>query len=161
MTIQVGDTLPDVPVRYIGPDGVEETSTAALSAGKTVVIFAVPGAFTPTCSAQHLPGFVDNLDALAEKGVDRVICMAVNDPFVMQAWNERDGSGDPRLFMLPDGNGTFTKALGLDLDATAGAMGLRSQRFAMVVKDGIVTHLAIDPRGTFKASSAEAILNAL
>lgn len=161
MAIQVGDTLPTVPVKYIGPDGMAETDTAALTADKTVVIFAVPGAFTPTCSAQHLPGFAATLDEFAAKGVDRVICMAVNDPFVMKAWNERDGSDDERLFMLPDGNGTFTQALGLDLDGSGGAMGLRSQRFAMIVKDSVVTHLAIDPRGTFEATSAQAILKAL
>ncbi len=160
MTIQVGDRIPSVSFKYLGKDGMTETSTDELFAGKTVVLFAVPGAFTPTCSAKHLPSFIENREALAAKGVDQVICMAVNDPFVMKAWAEKAGAGEA-IFMLPDGNAALTRALGLEFDGSGYGLGTRSQRFAMVVKDGVVTQLAVEKPGAYEVSSAESVLAAL
>ena len=128
--------------------------------GKTVVLFAVPGAFTPTCSLQHLPGYITHADALKAKGVDGIVCMAVNDPFVMKEWGSSAGAGDA-VMMLPDGNGEFTRALGLEMDGTGYGLGQRSKRFAMVVKDGTVTKIAVEPGGGLTVSGAEAILEAL
>jgi peroxiredoxin (alkyl hydroperoxide reductase subunit C) len=160
MTIKVGDTLPEMKLMTAGPDGPKEESTASLFGGKTVVMFATPGAFTPTCSAKHLPGFVQQVDAFQAKGVDAIVCMAVNDPFVMRAW-AKDQSVDGKIVMLADGSGQFTKALGLELDLTARGLGMRSQRFALVAKDKVVTHLAVEAPGDFDVSRAEAVLETI
>ena len=155
--IKTGDTIFGHKLTAATPDGPKEVTTDELFKGKKVVLFAVPGAFTPTCSARHLPGFVQNLDALAAKGVDTVACLAVNDVFVMTAWAKEQGVDD-RLVMLADGSATFTKALGLELDLTARGLGIRSQRYAMVVEDGRVTHLNVEPPGGFDVSRAESVL---
>ena len=160
MAIQVGDTIPSVTLKMLGDDGMEDVSTDSLFAGQKVVLFAVPGAYTPTCSARHLPGFVDHLDDFKAKGVDRVVCMAVNDPFVMKAWGV-EGGADGKLVMLPDGNGVFTKALGLEMDGSAFGLGQRSQRFALIAENGKVTALAVEPGGGVEVSSAEKMLEAL
>jgi peroxiredoxin len=158
MTIQVGDKIPDGMFTVMGAEGPTGLSTADLFAGKKVVLFAVPGAFTPTCSAAHLPGFVVHVDEIKAKGVDTVACMSVNDVFVMHAWGQ-SGNAE-HIQMLADGNGTFTEALGLVLDGSGFGMGARSKRFAMVVDDGVVTLLNVD-EAALEASSAEAILAAL
>ncbi|MDA9599025.1 peroxiredoxin [bacterium] len=158
MTIQVGDKIPEGMFTVMGAEGPTGLSTEDLFGGKKVVLFAVPGAFTPTCSAAHLPGFVVHVDDIKAKGVDTVACMSVNDVFVMQAWGQ--SANAEHIQMLADGNGTFTEALGLVLDGTGFGMGARSQRFAMVVDDGEVTLLNVDV-GALEASSAEAILAAL
>ena len=160
MTIQVGDTLPSMKLMQATSDGPKEISTDDLFKGKKVVMFAVPGAFTPTCSVKHLPGFVQNAEAFKAKGVDTVVCMAVNDPFVLGAWSREQDTGDS-IVMLADGSATFTKALGLELDLVPRGMGVRSQRFALVAEDGKVTHLAVEPPGGFDVSKAETILSAL
>ena len=160
MTIQVGDTLPSMKLMQATSDGPKEISTDDLFKGKKVVMFAVPGAFTPTCSVKHLPGFVQNAAAFKAKGVDTVVCMAVNDPFVLGAWSREQDTGDS-IVMLADGSATFTKALGLELDLVPRGMGVRSQRFALVAEDGKVTHLAVEPPGGFDVSKAETILSAL
>ena len=160
MTIKVGDTIPSMKLMTATSDGPKEIGTDEIFKGKKVVLFAVPGAFTPTCSARHLPGFVQNADAFLAKGVDTIVCMAVNDPFVMGAWAKDQGTGD-KVLMLADGSGTFTKALGLELDLVARGLGVRSQRFALVADDGKVTHLAVEPPGGFDVSRAEAVLAAL
>ena len=160
MTIQVGDSIPSAKLVQATAEGPKEVSTEELFGGKTVVLFGVPGAFTPTCSAKHLPGFVQNYDALAAKGADVVACMAVNDAFVMGAWGKDQGVGD-KIMMLADGSADFTKKLGLELDLTARGLGVRCQRFAMVAKDGKVTHVAVEAPGAFEVSKAEAVLGAL
>jgi glutaredoxin/glutathione-dependent peroxiredoxin len=158
MAIQVGDTLPQATFNML-LDGVQAVSTEDVFKGKKVVLFAVPGAFTPTCSAKHLPGYIDKLGEFKAKGVD-VACMAVNDAFVMDAWaKSQKAPGD--IMMLADGNGVFTKALGLELDASGFGMGLRAQRFALYAEDGVVRALHIESPGEFKVSSAEAMLAAL
>lgn len=159
MAIQVGDRIPDATLNYL-KDGVQSISTQDLFAGKTVVLFAVPGAFTPTCSARHLPGYVDQFEALKAKGVERIVCMAVNDAFVMDAWRKSQNVPED-IWMVADGNGNFAKALGLELDASKFGMGVRSQRFALVAKDGVVSQLLIEAPGEFKVSSAESVLAAL
>lgn len=156
MTIQVGDTLPTAVLNYL-KDGVQSVNTADLFANKTVVLFAVPGAFTPTCSAKHLPGYVDKLDELKAKGVDTVACMAVNDAFVMEAWAKHQNA-PADIMMLADGNGAFTKSLGLELDATAFGMGMRAKRFALVAKNGVVTQLFVEAPGEFRVSAADHVL---
>ena len=158
--IQIGDTIPSVKVTAATAEGPQEISTADVFRGKTVVLFAVPGAFTPTCSARHLPGYIENVDALKAKGVDEVVCLAVNDAFVMGAW-ARDQGVDGRLLMLADGSGAFTKALGLELDLTARGLGIRAQRFALVAEDGRVMHLAVEEPGGFEVSRAESVLAVL
>lgn len=160
MTIKVGDTLPEMKLMTAGPDGPKEESTSSLFGGKTVVMFATPGAFTPTCSAKHLPGFVERAEEFRTKNVDAVICLSVNDPFVMAAWG-KDQNVDGKVVMLADGSGALTKAIGLELDLTARGLGLRSQRFALVAKDKIVTHLAIEAPGDFDVSRAETVLEAI
>ena len=158
MSITVGDRLPEVTLKRIR-DGIETLDTQALFEGRRVVLFAVPGAFTPTCSARHLPGFVERFDAFRQRGVE-VYCMAVNDPFVMKAW--ADSQQVPEgLQMLSDGNGDFTRALGLGLDASASGMGMRSRRFALLVDDGIVRAAWIEAPGQFEVSSAEHVLEQL
>lgn len=159
MSIQVGDRLPAGTLSQL-KDGVQSVDIHELCAGKTVVIFAVPGAFTPTCSARHLPGYVEQLDAFRAKGVDAVICLAVNDAFVMDAWRKSQDVPED-ILMLADGNAVFTQALGLELDARKFGMGIRSQRFALVAKDNVVTQLHVEAPGEFKVSAAEAVLAAL
>jgi glutaredoxin/glutathione-dependent peroxiredoxin len=160
MTIQVGESIPSAKLMQGTAEGPKETSTEELFGGKTVVLFGVPGAFTPTCSAKHLPGFVTQYDALRAKGADVVACMAVNDAFVMAAWGKDQGVGD-KVVMLADGSAEFTKKLGLELDLTARGLGVRSQRFALIAKDGKVTHVAVEAPGAFEVSTAEAALAAL
>ena len=157
MAIEVGDTAPDVALRRKSEDGVEEVRTGELLAGKTAVIFGLPGAFTPTCSAQHVPGYVKNADALRARGVDLIACVSVNDAFVMGAWADQQGTGG-KVEMLADGNGEFTAALGLELDATGFGMGRRSRRYAMVVRDGVVSDLAVEDGPGLNVSAAEKIL---
>jgi len=159
-TIKVGDAIPSMKLMVATEDGPKEVSTDEIFKGKKVVLFAVPGAFTPTCSAKHLPGFVQNADALHAKGVDHIVCIAVNDAFVMGAWG-RDQGVDDKILMLADGSAAFTKALGLELDLVARGLGVRSQRYALVAEDGRVTQLAIEAPGGFDVSRAEAILAAL
>jgi peroxiredoxin len=158
MTIKVGDKVPEGMMTIMGAEGPAGISTADIFDGKKVVLFAVPGAFTPTCSMAHLPGFVVHVDAIKAKGVDTVACMSVNDVFVMDAWGK--AANAEHLVMLADGNGDFTKALDLVLDASVYGMGARSKRFAMVVDDGVVSLLNID-EAALEATSAEAILAAL
>lgn len=158
MAIQVGDRLPDVELQVMGENGPEKVSTGQLCAGQKVVIFAVPGAFTPTCSAAHLPGFVVDADKIKAKGVDRIICTSVNDTFVMDAWGKAHNAEE--IVMLADGMGDFAKALGLTQDRTANQMGIRSQRYAMIVDDGVVKLLNIDEKG-LESTSSDAILAAL
>ena len=160
MTIQVGDSIPSAKLMQGTAEGPKEISTEALFGGKTVVLFGVPGAFTPTCSAKHLPGYVQNYDALKAKGVDTVACMAVNDAFVMGAWGKDQGVGD-KVMMLADGSADFTKKLGLELDLVARGLGIRSQRFVLVAKDGKVTHIAVEAPGAFEVSKAETVLASL
>ncbi|TDH62429.1 peroxiredoxin [Dankookia rubra] len=160
MTIQVGDSIPSARLMQGTAEGPKEISTEELFGGKTVVLFGVPGAFTPTCSAKHLPGYVENYAALKAKGVDTVACIAVNDAFVMGAWGKDQGVGD-KVMMLADGSADFTKKLGLELDLVARGLGVRSQRFVLVAKNGKVTHIAVEAPGAFEVSKAEAALAAL
>jgi peroxiredoxin len=159
MTIQVGDRLPDVPLTIATADGLKPTTTSDFFNGKRVALFAVPGAFTPTCSARHLPSYVDKAEELKRQGVDEIACIAVNDPFVMAAWGQRDGSAD--ITMLADGNGDFTKAIGLTMDGSKFGLGERSQRYSMIVKDGVVEQLNVEAPGEYRASSAENMLDQL
>jgi peroxiredoxin len=159
MTIQVGDRLPDVPLSIATGEGPQQTSSGEYFGGKKVALFAVPGAFTPTCSARHLPSYVEKADELKAKGVDEIACISVNDPFVMAAWNERDGS--PDITMIADGNGQFTDGIGLEMDAAKFGMGKRSQRFSMIVNDGVVEQLNVEAPGEYRASSAEYMLDQL
>lgn len=160
MTIKVGDQIPSMKLMMGTADGPKETSTDEIFKGKKVVLFAVPGAFTPTCSAKHLPGFVQNADAIKAKGVDTIACIAVNDAFVMGEWGKGQGT-DGKVLMLADGSAAFTKALGLELDLIARGMGTRSQRYALIADDGKVTHLAVEAPGGFEVSRAESILSNL
>jgi peroxiredoxin len=157
MAISVGDKMHAGSFSVMGESGPENLSTDALFAGKKVVLVSVPGAFTPTCSKGHLPGYINHADELVAQGVDTIACMAVNDVFVMHAWGKDRGVGD-KVVMLADGNGEYTKALGLGLDATGFGMGHRGQRFAIVVNDGVATHVAVEAAGEFNVSKAEAIL---
>jgi peroxiredoxin len=157
MAIAVGEKMPAGNFSVMGESGPESLSADALFAGKKVVLVSVPGAFTPTCSKGHLPGYVSHADELVNQGVDTIACMAVNDVFVMHAWGKDRGVGD-KVMMLADGNGDYTKALGLELDATGFGMGHRGQRFAIVVEDGVATYVAVEAPGEFKVSKAEAIL---
>jgi peroxiredoxin len=154
MAIQVGDRIPSVNFMRMGENGPEAVSSDDLFKGKKVVLFGVPGAFTPTCSAKHLPGFIQQADAIKAKGVDSIICTAVNDVFVMGAWGKNQNAGD-NVILVADGDANFTKAAGLELDLTGKGLGLRCQRFAMVVEDGIVRQLHVDPPGAFEMTSAE------
>ncbi len=160
MTIKAGERMPSGAMKTLTAEGPKEIKTDELFAGKTVVLFSVPGAFTPTCDAKHLPGFVQHAAALRAKGVDTIACMAVNDMFVMGAWGKAGGVGDA-VMMLADGNGDYTRALGLELDARGFGMGLRGQRFALIVKDGVATHVNVEVGGEFKVSAAEHVLGQL
>ena len=159
MTIQVGDRLPDVPLSIATGEGPQQTSSGEFFGGKKVALFAVPGAFTPTCSARHLPSYVEKADELKSKGVDEIACISVNDPFVMAAWGERDGSQD--ITMIADGNGAFAEAVGLGMDGAKFGMGNRSQRYSMLVNDGVVEQLNVEAPGEYRASSAEYMLEQL
>jgi len=160
MTIQVGDRIPDVTLKFKDSEGVQEITTGELFGGKKVVVFALPGAFTPTCSAKHLPGYVAKADSIKGKGVDTIACLSVNDAFVMEAWGKDQGVGD-KVMMLADGNAEFSKALGLSFDASGFGMGERAQRFAMIVDDGTVSVLNVEAPGAFEVSTAEKILETL
>ena len=159
MTINVGDRLPDVTLTVATPDGPAQTTTGEFFGGRRVALFAVPGAYTPTCSARHLPSYVDKASEIKGKGVDEIACISVNDPFVMSAWNKSDGSGD--ITMLADGNGAFADAVGLSMDASKFGMGKRSQRYSMLVNDGVVEQLNVEAPGEYRASSAETLLEQL
>ena len=159
MTIQVGDKVPSVNFKHMTVEGPADISSDEIFSGKKVVFFAVPGAFTPGCSLTHLPGFVVNADAIKAKGVDTIACMAVNDAFVMGAWGENQNAEE--ILMLADGNGDFTSAIGLELDASGFGMGKRAQRFGMIVENGTVTYLGVEAPGEIKASSAETMLEQL
>jgi glutaredoxin/glutathione-dependent peroxiredoxin len=159
MAIQVGDKLPDVPLSIATEDGPKPATSGEYFSGKRVALFAVPGAFTPTCSARHLPSYVDKAGELKAKGIDEIACISVNDPFVMRAWGDRDGSSD--VTMLADGNGQFAEAVGLTMDGSKFGMGKRSQRYSMVVNDGVVEQLNVEAPGEYRASSAEHMLEQL
>ncbi|HVY12794.1 MAG TPA: peroxiredoxin [Alphaproteobacteria bacterium] len=158
MTIKVGDKFPSVMLKRLGTGGMEDVNTDDVMRGKKVVLFSVPGAFTPTCSAKHLPGFVNHAGDFKSKGYE-IVCMAVNDPFVMNAWAKANNAES--IAMLPDGNGALTRALGLEMDGTGYGLGQRSQRFAMLVDNGVVKALNVEAPGKFEVSSAEAMLKAV
>jgi peroxiredoxin len=157
VTIQIGDQAPAGKFKIATADGLADLTTSQLFDGKRVVFFAVPGAFTPTCDAKHLPGYIELAEQLRAKGVDTIACMSVNDVFVMKAWGKAAGSAD-KVLMLADGNGDYTRALGLTLDASGFGMGQRSQRFAMVVRNGVVEQLHVEAGGEFKVSAADYLL---
>ena len=159
MTIQAGERLPDVPITIATADGPKPTTTSEFFSGKKVALFAVPGAFTPTCSARHLPSYVEKAGELKGKGIDEIACISVNDPFVMSAWGQRDGSED--ITMIADGNGAFADAVGLEMDGSKFGMGKRSQRYSMIVDDGVVEQLNVEAPGEYRASSAEHMLDQL
>jgi len=160
MAIKVGDKIPSVNLKHMTKDGLADISTDEIFGGKKVVVFSLPGAFTPTCSAKHLPGFVQNAGALKGKGVDTIACVSVNDAFVMNAWGKDQNVGDD-VMMLADGNAEFSDAVGLSFDGSGFGMGTRAQRYAMVVEDGVVTTLNVEQPGAFEVSSAEAVLEAV
>jgi peroxiredoxin len=160
MTIKVGDKIPQSSFKYLTSEGPKEISSDELFGGKKVALFAVPGAFTPTCSQRHLPGYVDKAAQLKAKGVDTIACVAVNDAFVMGAWGKDQSCGD-KVMMLADGSGDFTRAVDLELDLTKGGLGKRSQRYSMLVDNGVVKALHIEAPGKFEVSDAETILKDL
>ena len=160
MTIKAGDKMPSGTLKTMTTDGAKDITTEELFKGKKVVLFSVPGAFTPTCDAKHLPGYVQHAAQIRAKGVDTIACMAVNDVFVMNAWGKSSGTGDDVL-MLADGNGDYSKALGLEMDGRGFGMGLRGQRFALIVNDGVATHVFIEAPREFKVSAAEYVLGQL
>ena len=160
MTIKAGDKMPAGVLTTPGAEGPETMSTEQLFGGKKVVLFSVPGAFTPTCDARHLPGFIQHADEIKAKGVDTIACMAVNDVFVMKAW-AKASAVEGKVLMLADGNGDYAKALGLELDATAFGMGVRGKRFAIIVDNGVATGVFVEGPGEFKVSSAEYVLSQL
>jgi peroxiredoxin len=160
MTIKVGDPMPAGTLTLATKDGPQKVSAADYFKGKKVVLFSVPGAFTPTCDARHLPGFVERAGEIKSKGVNSIACLSVNDVFVMKAWGKAQNTED-KVDMLADGNGEYTKALGLDVDASGAGMGIRGQRFAVLVDNGVVQKLNVEGRGEFKVSSAEYVLEQL
>ena len=160
MAIKAGERMPAGTLKKMTKEGPKDLSTDELFKGKRVVLFSVPGAFTPTCDAKHLPGFVQLADQIRAKGVDTIACMAVNDVFVMNAWGKASGVGD-RILMLADGNGEYARALGLELDAKGYGMGTRGQRFAIIARDGVATHVNVEAPGQFKVSAAEYVLGQL
>ena len=160
MTIKVGDAVPSATLIKATEAGPQPLSTEALFAGRTVALFSVPGAFTPTCSAKHLPGYISNADGIKAAGVDEIVCISVNDAFVMGAWGQSAGAAD-KVTMLADGNGDFVKALGLTMDGSKFGMGLRGQRFSMLVRNGIVEQLNVEEPGAFQVSSAEHLMGQL
>ena len=160
MTIKVGDKIPSATLVKATDAGPVPITTEELFGGRTVALFSVPGAFTPTCSAKHLPGFVANAEAIKAHGIDEIACLAVNDAFVMGAWG-KSAHADDKVTMLADGSAVFTKAIGLEMDASKFGMGVRGQRFSMIVKDGVVTHLNVEDPGAFAVSSAEHMMSQL
>ena len=160
MTIKVGDRVPSAKLWHLTPDGVKDITTDDLFRGKRVALFAVPGAYTRTCSTRHLPSYVNNAAALKAKGIDTIACLAVNDAFVMGAWGKEHGA-DGKIMMLGDGSADFTRAIGLDLDRISAGMGIRSQRYSMLVEDGVVKQLNVEPSGEYGVSSGEAMLEKL
>ncbi len=160
MTIKENEKVPDVAVNVVGPDGPMATTSKEIFAGTKAVLFSVPGAFTPTCSARHLPGFIEHVQAFREKGIGVIACVSVNDAFVMQAWANKADAGDTVL-MIGDGNSDFVRALGLDVDQSSRGMGTRASRSAMIINDGIVEKIFVEPQGSFGISSAESVLNEL
>ena len=160
MAIKVGDRVPSVTLRELTSEGMKEITTDELFRGKKVALFAVPGAYTRTCSQRHLPSYVTNAGALKGKGVDAIACLAVNDAFVMGAWGKEHGA-DGKVMMLGDGSGDFTRAVGFELDRTSAGMGVRSQRYSMLIEDGVVKQLNVEPSGEYGVSSAEAMLEKL
>jgi len=160
MTIKVGDKIPEAILKCIGSDGIVNIEVGKHFSNKKIVLFSVPGAFTPTCSAKHLPGFVEYSSDILSKGVDEIICISVNDPFVMNAW-EKDQNSKGKVTLLADGNGDFTEALGLSFDGSGFGLGKRGQRFVIIIDKGIIVHLAIEKAGSFEVSSAESVLKAL
>lgn len=160
MTLKQGDKIPEVTLQRMGPSGPEPVTTGEIFDGKKVAFFAVPGAFTPTCSAKHVPGYLANADALRGKGIDTIACVSVNDAFVMGAWAKDQGTGD-KVEMLADGSGVFAKAIGLELDANKFGMGTRCQRFSMIVNDSTVEEINVESPGAFEVSTAEYMLKQL
>jgi peroxiredoxin len=160
MTISAGDQIPEVTLTVMSTEGPSPVSTKSLLGQGRVVLFAVPGAFTPTCSAKHLPGFVDLADELNKRGINRIVCLAVNDVFVMDAWG-KSANVDDKIIMAADGNGEFARALGLEMDASAFGMGQRSQRFALITRNGVVEKVLVEGPGEFRVSSAEYVLGQL
>ncbi|ATE63400.1 peroxiredoxin [Rhizorhabdus dicambivorans] len=160
MTISTGDRIPAATFKTMTDDGPADIASDALFGGRTVALFSVPGAFTPTCSARHLPGFVDKATELKAKGVDEIVCTAVNDAFVMGAWGKSAGA-DGKVTMLADGNGDFVRAIGLEMDGRAAGLGMRGQRFSMIVKDGVITTLNVEAPREYNVSSAEHMLTQL
>ena len=160
MTIKVGDKIPSVTLQHMTADGIADISTDEIFGGKRVALFALPGAFTPTCSAKHLPGFVANAGAIKAKGVDTIACVSVNDAFVMNAWGKDQGAGD-KVLMLADGSAKLAAALGLDLDLVERGMGVRSRRYSMIVEDGVVKTLNLEEAGGYEVSDAETLLGQL
>jgi peroxiredoxin len=160
MTVKVGDKVPSAKFKQMSPDGMKDLSTDDLFKGKKVALFALPGAFTPTCSAKHLPGFIEKAAELKAKGIDAIACVSVNDAFVMDAWGKQQNCGD-KVMMLGDGNAEFTKAMGLTMDGTANGMGTRSQRYAMVVDNGVIKQLYVEQPRAYEVSSAEHMLKNL
>jgi glutaredoxin/glutathione-dependent peroxiredoxin len=160
MTIKAGERMPSGTLKTMTADGPKDISTDELFGGKKVVLFSVPGAFTPTCSARHLPGFVEHADAIKAKGVDTIACMAVNDPWVMEAWGKSANVGG-KILMLADGNGDYARALGLETDLRGGGLGMRGQRFAIIVDNGVAKNVLIEAPKEFKVSAAEHVLQQL
>ncbi len=160
MTINVGDSVPAVKLKRLGAEGLEDVDTGEFFKGRKVVLFSVPGAFTPTCSMEHLPGFVNNAADIKSKGVDEIVCLSVNDPFVMKAWSDQQGA-DGKVSMLPDWDGNFTKAMGLDQDISVAGLGLRGKRFSMTLEDGVVKSLDIEDGKGVTVSGASACLTNL
>ena len=160
MTIKIGEKVPSVSLQHMAGSSVKTTSTDELFSGKKVALFSLPGAFTPTCSASHLPGYVVKSDELFAKGIDLIVCLSVNDAFVMSAWGEQHNADD-RVLMLADGSANFTQAVGLELDLTDKGMGVRSDRYSMLIKDGVVESLNIEAPGKFEVSDAETMLASL
>ena len=159
MTIKVGDTLPDVTLVKVTDNGPEKVQSSEYFAGRKVALFCVPGAFTPTCSARHLPGFIEKADAIKEHGVDEIACTAVNDAFVLDAWKKSNNADE--ITMLADGNGDFADALGLQMDGSGFGLGKRAQRYSMIVEDGVVSQLNVEKPGDFSVSTAEHLLQQL
>lgn len=160
MTIKIGDKLPEGTLYEMREDGPQPVSVAELTAGKRIVIFGLPGAFTPTCSALHVPGYVAQADQIKAKGVDQIVCLSVNDAFVMGAWGKDQKVGD-KVRMLGDGSGLWTKAMGLELDLVAKGLGMRCERFSMLVDNGVVKSLNVEAPGKFEVSDAQSMLNSL
>lgn len=159
MAIAIGDQIPQVTLKTMGEKGPEDLDMGELCSGKKVVLFAVPGAFTPTCSAAHLPGYVVNADKIKAQGVDAIVCLSLNDAFVMNAWSQ--GQNAEEIIMAADGNGEFTQAMGLEMDGSGFGLGTRSSRYSLIAEDGRITVLNLEKGGAFEVSSAEAILAAL